>query len=171
MVVLAAFLAELCIHWGPEAPEACASKLLARRLDGALPVIYGTGPTCAVARRWKGQLNENAKVQAFWSELPEADHNEICAWGGGDMRAPVCAVFLDDPTVDQRLLRRVDLTAQLIAEEGVQVDVESARGATALERVLSLVLLGDVVSVYLAALAGVDPTPVDTIQRLKAELA
>jgi glucose/mannose-6-phosphate isomerase len=123
-----------------------------------------------VARRWKAQLNENAKMHAFWGELPEADHNEICAWGSNSP-APVCAVFLDDPTLDERLLRRVDLTGELIAEHGVRVEVESARGSTALERVLSLVLLGDLVSVYLAALDGVDPTPVETIQRLKAALA
>jgi hypothetical protein len=36
--------------------------------------------------------------------------------------------------------------------------------------VLSHVLLGDLVSVYLAALEGVDPTPVDAIGRLKAGL-
>ena len=45
------------------------------------PVIYGAGATAAVARRWKTQVNENAKLPAFCSELPEANHNEICGWG------------------------------------------------------------------------------------------
>ena len=48
--------------------------------------------------------------------------------------------------------------------------VES-RGQNTAERVFSLVLLGDLVSVYLAALRGVDPEPVEVIDRLKAELA
>jgi glucose/mannose-6-phosphate isomerase len=39
------------------------------------------------------------------------------------------------------------------------------------ERVLSLVLLGDLVSLYLAVLRGIDPTPVDVIESLKSRLA
>ena len=33
-------------------------------------------------------------------------------------------------------------------------------GANPVERLLSLVLLGDLVSIYLAVLRGIDPTPV-----------
>ena len=33
------------------------------------------------AQRWKTQINENAKMPAWWSVLPELDHNEICGWG------------------------------------------------------------------------------------------
>jgi glucose/mannose-6-phosphate isomerase len=36
--------------------------------------------------------------------------------------------------------------------------------------VLSAVLLGDLVSLYMAALAGVDPTPISPIERLKKQL-
>ena len=43
-------------------------------------------------------------------------------------------------------------------------------GENLVERVLAGVLLEDLVSVYLAALDGVDPTPVEAIDRLKAEL-
>ena len=71
----------------PSSSGAPASSRPARRrsptrLEGALPVIYGAELTAPVARRWKTQVNENAKLQAFFSELPEADHNEICGWAG-----------------------------------------------------------------------------------------
>ena len=36
---------------------------------------------------------------------------------------------------------------------------------------MSLVFLGDLVSVYVAALSGVDPTPVAVLERFKGELA
>jgi len=49
----------------------------------------------------------------------------------------------------------------------VTVDTQ---GESRLERVLSAVLLGDLVSVYLAALAGVDPTPAPALERLKQQL-
>ena len=44
--------------------------------------VYGYGPLAAVARRFKSQLNENAKSTAAFGELPEADHNEIVGWAG-----------------------------------------------------------------------------------------
>jgi glucose/mannose-6-phosphate isomerase len=63
---------------------------------------------------------------------------------------------------------------ELMAAEVERIGAPSmhadARGESRLERVLSLVLLGDIVSVYLAVLAGVDPTPVEAIERFKQQL-
>jgi glucose/mannose-6-phosphate isomerase len=134
-------------------------------------VVHGAEPTAASARRWRTQLNENAKVPAFWSELPEANHNEICAWERGPAVAPLCAVFLEDPDQHPRVHRRIELTAAEVERAGAPVVRIRARGDTRLERVLSLVLLGDLVSVYLAVLDGVDPTPVEPIERFKVALA
>jgi glucose/mannose-6-phosphate isomerase len=152
--------------WGPAAGPESDGKAIATSLRGTIPVVYGAGRTAAVARRWKTQLNENALVPAFASELPEADHNEICGWKAD---SPLSAVFLDDDGLDSRLRQRIDVTADLVADAAAVRRV-SARGESAVERVLSLVLLGDLVSVYLAVLEGVDPTPVEAIERLKQEL-
>jgi glucose/mannose-6-phosphate isomerase len=139
------------------------AKGLARELHGSIPVLYGTGATVAVAQRWKNQINENAKLPAFWGELPEADHNEVCAWE----RAPnLHAVFLHDPDADERTRRRFEPTAR-IAQPASHVHPV---GASPTERVLGAVLLGDLVSVYLAALDGADPSRIDAIDRLKSEL-
>ena len=136
-------------------------RRLAEELRDRIPVVYGSGLTAAPALRWKTQLNENAKVAAFASELPEADHNEVC--GGDERLAPV---FLDHPGLDARLRARIDATADVL---GGSTRVE-ARGGTAVEHVLSLVMLGDLASVQLAYLRGVDPTPVEPIERLKERL-
>ena len=56
---------------------------IAAQLGDAITVVYGSDLTAPVARRWKTQINENAKLPAFYSELPEADHNEICGWSAG----------------------------------------------------------------------------------------
>jgi glucose/mannose-6-phosphate isomerase len=166
----AALLGRLVDEWGPDAAEGSQAKAIARRLRGAVPVVHGAGPTGAVARRWRTQINENAKAPAFWSELPEADHNEICAWERGRDTAPLIGVFLVDPDQHPRLHSRIDLTAAEVDRAGAPVIRVEARGETRLERVLSLVLLGDLVSVYLAVLDGVDPTPVEPIERFKAAL-
>jgi glucose/mannose-6-phosphate isomerase len=166
----AELLGELAERWGPEAPGDSPAKALAGQLQGTLPVVHGAGPTTAVARRWKTQLNENAKAAAFFSELPEADHNEICGWERGRGRAPLAGVFLEDPDQHPRVHRRIELTAAAVEGTGAPALRVTARGETRLERVLSLVLLGDLVSVYLAVLDGIDPTPVEGIDRFKAAL-
>jgi len=166
-----ALLERLVEQWGPDAPEDTLAKATARGLHGTLPVVHGAGPTVAPARRWRTQLNENPDSAAFWSELPEANHNEICGWRRGRALAPLSAVFLEDPDQHPRVHRRIDLTAAEVERAGAPVLRVAARGESRLERVLSLVLLGDLVSVYLASLDGVDPTPVEPIERFKAELA
>jgi glucose/mannose-6-phosphate isomerase len=167
----AALLGTLVGEWGPEAADDSTAKALARALHGTLPVIHGAGPTAAVARRWKTQVNENAEAAAFWSELPEADHNEICGWARGRAAGPLSSVFLEDPDQHPRIQRRIELTAAVVERAGAPALRATARGESRLERVLSLVLLGDLVSVYLADLDGVDPGPVEELVRFKNELS
>jgi glucose/mannose-6-phosphate isomerase len=145
-----------------------APRSLAAALIGKVPIVCGAGRTAAPARRWKTQLNENAEVAAFWAELPEAGHNEICGYGAGD--APLAAVFVDDDELDPPLRRRIDVMAEQLAADGVPVHRVAARGTSPVARVLSLVMLGDLVSVYLAYERGVNPTPVEAIDRLKQNL-
>jgi glucose/mannose-6-phosphate isomerase len=164
----APLLERLAAEWGPAASPESLPKALAARLWGTTPVVYGAGATDPVATRWKAQLNENAKLPAFRATLPEADHNEICGW---DHAARLSAVFLDDPTLDPRLRTRVRFTAEAIMKTGAPVVRVEAIGDTPVERLLSLILLGDLMSVYAAVLAGRDPTPVEAIERFKASLA
>ncbi len=166
----AALLERLVERWGPEAPEDSLAKRLALDLQGTLPVITGSGLTAPLARRWKTQLNENPELPAFWSDLPEADHNEICGWQRGAGMAPFAAVFLTDSDLHPRLRERIRLTCREVERAGGKAIVIESEGETRLERVLSLLLLGDLVSVYLAVLDGVNPTPMEAIDRLKGEL-
>jgi glucose/mannose-6-phosphate isomerase len=163
-------LTGLAEEWGPNSPPDSEAKTIAHELDGTVPVVHGAGPTVASARRWKSQLNENGNMAAFASELPEANHNELCGWERGRTMAPFSAVFLDDQDLHPRVMGRVELTAKTARSAGASVVQAGARGDNAVERTLSLVLLGDLVSVYVAVLAGVDPTPVEEIQRFKAAL-
>lgn len=151
--------------------EAESGDLLARaaeiaaRLEGRLPVVYGADLTAPVARRWKTQANENAKLPAFFSELPEADHNELCGWDAPADR--LAALFLEDRDQPPRLRRRFELTAAAVAAEGAAtVSVETA-GETRVARLLWATMLGDLVSLELAAARGVDPLAIEPIERFK----
>jgi glucose/mannose-6-phosphate isomerase len=146
-----------------EALQARAAEIAAQ-IGDAYPVLYGADLTTPVARRWKCQVNENAKLPAFFSELPEADHNELCSWG---VEAGLCAVFLEDSDQHPRERRRLELTAEVVAGDGATtVRVETA-GETRSARLLWATMLGDLVSLELAKARGVDPLPVEAIERFK----
>jgi glucose/mannose-6-phosphate isomerase len=163
-------LASLCREWGPDSSEDSLAKELARELEGTIPLIYGASLTVPVARRLKAQINENAKTPAFYASLPEANHNELCGWEGSSRLAPLFALFLTDRDTHPRSLERIELSAKYAGRAAKGVRSIASLGETRVERVLSLVLLGDLVAVYLAVLDGVDPGPVEPIVNFKREL-
>ena len=169
--VAASHTEQLVAEWGPDSPPDSLAKEIARRLRGTTPVIAGAGLTTPIAYRWKTQINENAKQPAFNHELPELDHNEIVGWEGAQDVGRFAAVFLDDSDAHPRVKARMDLTEQLISGNAAASFRLETRGQTSIERVISLVLLGDLVSIYLATLRGVDPRPVAVIDELKEELS
>ncbi len=157
---------------GPECPEAKnPAKALAGWLQDRLPVVYGSqGLSAPCAYRWKTQLEENAKILAVAGVLPELDHNEVVGWDEDPRADGLAAVFLRDPEDHPRVARRFALTRRVVERRARSQEVWS-RGRGRLARLLSLVALGDWVSVYLAALRGVDPWPVETIEVLKRQLS
>jgi glucose/mannose-6-phosphate isomerase len=169
--VAAAHAEQLAAEWGPDRAEDNLAKTLAAGLHGTIPQIAGSGNTGAVAYRWKTQINENAEIPAFSHELPELDHNELVGWAGAPDLGRFSAVFLDDSDLHPRARQRIELTRRLVEPSAAATFVVQTRGESPTERVLSLVLLGDLVSLYLAVLRRVDPTPVAVIDRLKAQLA
>jgi glucose/mannose-6-phosphate isomerase len=143
-----------------------AAKALARTLHGTIPVIAGAEAMAPVAYRWKCQMNENAGVPAIASALPELGHNEVVGWPAAGELGRFAAVFLADPGAHARNALRLELTAEQVGGE-----IVTARGETPLERVVTSVLLGDLVSIYVAVLRGKDPVSIPPIDALKAELA
>jgi len=169
--VAAARTEELIEGWAPGGAKEEEPKELARALHRTVPQVVGSGLTSPIAYRWKCQFNENAKVPAFAQELPEIDHNEIAGWGSASEFGRFSAVFLDDSDLHPRIRQRIELTRALIASEAAATFRIESVGGTAIERLLSLVFLGDLVSLYLAVLRGVDPGPVEMLERMKSTLA
>jgi glucose/mannose-6-phosphate isomerase len=167
----AALAERLGAEWGLDGAPDGLARALARDLVGTIPVIAGSELMSEVAYRWKTQVNENAELPAFASALPELDHNEIVGWAAAGELARFSAIFLEDPDQHPRNARRIELTAKAAEAGAVVVRRVAARGDTRTERVVSLVLLGDLVSLYLAVLRGIDPVSIHALDELKAELA
>jgi glucose/mannose-6-phosphate isomerase len=150
-----------------------AARSLARRLYGKLPLLYaGFGLGEAVAQRWKAQINENAKCLAAVSILPELDHNEIVGWEvASPVRPHAFVVALRDAQDHPRVQRRFEITKDVLGPRVQGWETVRSRGHSPVARALSLVQLGDYLSVYLSQECGVDPVQVHLIDALKSRLA
>jgi glucose/mannose-6-phosphate isomerase len=147
------------------------AKQLAEKLYLRLPVVYGAGVLAQVARRWKGQFNESAKVWCFFEELPEANHNALVSYGlPKEIAARAFVVLLRAPSIHPRVLLRYDITRAALEEAGVESAMVDAEGKSPLAQIMSTILFGDWVSLYLAILNGVAPAPTTAIDKLKEEL-
>lgn len=149
-----------------------AAKKLAVKLHEHLSVVYGAGHLSEVARRWKGQFNENAKAWTFFEQLPEMNHNALAGTEfPTDLTEKVVAVMLTSPLDHPRTKVRFQITQEVLSQRGVSCEVVEARGSSRLAQMLSAVHFGDYVSFYLAMLYDVDPTSLKVVDYLKQRLA
>ncbi len=178
------------------------AKRLAADLAGTLPMVWGASALAGVAaRRFAGQLAENAKYPAIPGVLPEANHNQVVTFDGvfgaragraPDQDAPGAGedvedffrdreqdvdamrlhlVLLADTDEHPQVTRRRIASRELAQDRGIGVTELLAQGDSALERFASLVGLPDFGSVYLGLLCGVDPTPIHAIDHLKGSIS
>ena len=155
------------------APDSEAAAL-ARRIGRTFPLVIGGGALGATAaQRWKNQLNENAKIPAFWSTQPELCHNEIQGWGqhGDITRQLVTVVALRHDDEHPQVQRRFDLTYEYLDEVVAAIEEVRAEGEGQLAQLLDLAMMADFTSIHLALREGVDPGPVPVLDELKARLS
>ena len=149
------------------------AKKLAEKLAEKIVTIVGSGPLTEAARRWKTQLNENAKQAAYFEVLPELCHNSVV---GLDFpkaqKKDACVVVLQSRFDHPRNILRMSLYPSILARKAIPHEVvKSADAPNAIAELAETILLGDFVSFYLAMLNRVDPTPVEPIEQLNKELA
>jgi len=149
------------------------AKRGAGQLIGRIPVFFGGGLFEPVARRWKCQLNENAKVWAQYEGMPEANHNTIAGIGfPAEHRVNIAAVFITSRQLDHpRVTLRHELTFQLCLQNGIMADFFRPAGQSALAQMCHAIQYGDYVSFYTAMAYGADPTEIAPIMELKEQLA
>jgi glucose/mannose-6-phosphate isomerase len=147
------------------------AKQLAGKLHGRVAVVYGAEMFSEVARRWKGEFNENSKAWAFFEDFPELNHNAVVGYEfPAEVKDRILVFMLRSPSLHPRILLRYDITAKLLVKAGIAHEFVEARGESTLAQMLSLVLLGDYASFYLSMLNEVDPTSTNAIDFVKQSL-
>jgi glucose/mannose-6-phosphate isomerase len=169
----AASAREMAARCAPGVPSGQnPAKQLAWTLVDRFAIITGGGFLAPVARRWKAQLNENGKATAAFDELPEATHNTVVGFEQPEsLRDHLVVVFLKSALDHPRTSLRAGVIAELLGSTNVAHEVIETSGTGRLGHALSAITLGDYVSVYVAFMYAVDPTPVVAIDHIKARLA
>ena len=147
--------------------------ILANEIHSMCPKIYGSEDlTWVAALRFRGQLEENAKMLAFHHSIPEQNHNEIEGWSSHpNLLATKRIIWLRDKDDHPRSLGRMEVTKKLLdGQAGKQLEIVE-KGRSPLIRLLKMIHFNDWVSYYAALLNNVDPTPVERIKKLKEEIA
>ena len=152
--------------------ESNRAKKIAACLHGKLVLLYGGGMLAAVARRWKTQINENAKAWAFFEVLPELSHNAVVGYEfPSEITDRAHAIILYSNLLPDRLQRHCQAVFGLLKRQGIGYQIAEAGGRSVLAQLLSLVYLGDYASLYLAVLNGVNPMTLEAVDIVKDYLA
>ena len=167
----ASWLAEASKAW---AREVTVDKNLAKQLAllavGKTPIFYAGSLMAPVAYKWKISWNENAKNVAFWDELPEFNHNEFIGWTSHPVEKPFAIFDLTSRFEHPRVLKRFEISDRLLSGRRPKSHIVDLQGTTPFKQMLWADILADFTIIYVAILNGVDPTPVDLVEKLKHEL-
>lgn len=142
---------------------------IARTIGTRLPFIYAESSFVPLARRWKTQVEENAKRLAVFDEVPELFHNAIVGWDAlpkADSGRSI-ALLLEWGGESPPVRESFRYLERLLRTKRVPSALAALPSDDRLEALVSGIALGDHVSLFLADREGVDPYPVVAIGRLK----
>lgn len=142
---------------------------IAQSIKDKIAIIYAGSTLGSAAYKWKIDINENGKQLAFYNTYPELNHNEFQGWVFPENKE-IVAIQLESKLDSAQMQKRMDVTKKLLGDHGFKPVVVNAQGETKIEQILSTILLGDYVSAYVGILNGIDPTPVEMVEKLKKEL-
>jgi glucose/mannose-6-phosphate isomerase len=157
--------------WKPEVPtKQNAAKQLALELMGKSVVVYSGPKLFPAANKFKICLNENAKNIAWVNQYPELNHNEFIGWSSHPTEKPYAVVEIRSDLEHGRIQKRFKVTERLLSGLRPAPQVIEPRGDTVLKQFLWAANFGDFTSLYVALLNGLNPTPVDLVEKLKTLL-
>lgn len=165
------WLKEKIAAWGPTVPTAKnLAKQIALELMGKTVIMYAGPLLFAAANKWKIGMNENAKNTAWVYQYPEFNHNEFIGWTSHPVDKPFAVVEIRSNLEHPRVQKRFEVSERLLSGKRPAPLVVVPEGESLLRQLAWSIALGDFVSIYLAFLNGINPTPVELVEKLKLAL-
>jgi len=154
-------------------PEIETEKNLAKRLAfscfGYLPYIIAPEKYKPIAKRFKTQINENAKSFAVFETLPEASHHTVESFYPEILKDQTNFLIIEDKQIDKENQKTIEIFKKLLIKNNFKFEIISPLEGNLFTRLISLILIGDWLSFYLAILYQADPTTTNKIKWFKNE--
>jgi glucose/mannose-6-phosphate isomerase len=147
------------------------AKTLAEKMHGKAVAVYAANTLAGAARRWKQQLNENAKQVAFYGAVPEMNHNMLLGLEFPKQYVHgLMWVMLESHLDYPKNRKRLEATVETGKNSGVEGVLVEGRGDSALSQVFSVIHFGDYVSYYLGMLNETDPSDLSAVKDFKVRM-
>ena len=149
-------------------------KELAEKLRGFVPIVYSSRKNGPLAYAWKVKINETAKKPSFSNVFPELNHNEMAGFHAGEVSKLLSQnfhfIFLKDPADNQRVSKRMEVTAKLFQKQKLNVETVELVGDNVFAKIFSSLQLADWVSYYIAKEYGINPADTSAIEEFKKQI-
>lgn len=151
--------------------ETFQSNEIAQWLQNYIPTIICARPLLGSLHAGRNAINEIGRTFAAFFDLPELDHHliEATEWPA-QAKELLRYLFFRTQFAHQRVLKRYQLTEELLTERGLTWKEVELRGSTTLVQALELPHLCAWVGFHLAILNGTDPGPEPWILKFKERL-
>lgn len=136
------------------------ARNIAKQIKGKFPIIYSAYE--CLSRRFKSQLNENAKIIAKYEILPELNHNEIV--GIKSLNRNFVILFIKTGFEREEIDKAMEYINEIAPCQCLRIEY---RGSNIFDSVLNLIHYCDWISYFLAEELDVDPLDVTLIEELK----
>lgn len=164
----AEWLKDQTASWRPEVPtKDNVAKQLALEVVGKSVVVYSGPKLFPAANKIKICFNENAKNVAWVNQYPEFNHNEFIGWSSHPVDKPYAVIEVRSDLENERVQKRFAASERLLSGKRPVPNVVKPQGDNLIKQLLWTANFGDFVSLYVALLNGLNPTPVDLVEKLK----
>jgi glucose/mannose-6-phosphate isomerase len=144
------------------------AEALAKYLHHKLIILYADDKYESTVLRFKQQINENSKLQAWYNVVPEMNHNELVGWR--ENHENLAAILLRASDENSRNTLRILFSKDVMENLSGNIHEITAHGSNTYEKHFYLIHFGDWVTYYLAVQQGYDPMEINVLNTLKAHM-
>ena len=133
----------------------------------SIPIIYYPWGLQSAAIRFKNSMQENAKKHVLFEDVIEACHNGIVSWEIPSNIQPILLQGKDDHVKTQD---RWNIMKEFFQERQIGYKEIFSVDGSILTKLVCLIYLLDMASIYNAVISKIDPSPVNSIDFVKKRL-
>ena len=133
----------------------------------SIPIIYYPWGLQSAAIRFKNSMQENAKKHILFEDVIEACHNGIVSWEIPSSIQPILLQGKDDHVKTQD---RWNIMKEFFQERQIGYKEIFSVDGSILTKLVCLIYLLDMASIYNAVISKIDPSPVNSIDFVKKRL-